>query len=110
MTTDYAHAADAHGEAPGSASLQQHASNSDTPSMPATGTDPMARRDGRDVAGTAVVGVIWDLDGTLADTEQPHFLAWQALCAKYGRSITWEQFKQTFGLGNPDVLRLLVER
>ena len=47
------------------------------------------------------------MDGTLADTEQAHFRAWQVLCRKYCRPLTWEQFKPTFGLSNPDVLRLL---
>ncbi len=54
------------------------------------------------------LGVIWDLDGTLADTEYTHFLAWQAICRKYGQVLTWETFKPTFGLGNPDALRLLI--
>jgi beta-phosphoglucomutase len=54
------------------------------------------------------VGVVWDLDGTLADTEQAHFRAWQALCREHGRSLTWEEFKPTFGLGNPDILHMLI--
>jgi beta-phosphoglucomutase len=54
------------------------------------------------------VGVIWDLDGTLADTEQAHFRAWQILCRKFGRELSWEEFKPTFGLGNPDILHMLI--
>ena len=54
------------------------------------------------------VAVLWDLDGTLADTEQAHFAAWKILCARYGRDLTWEQFKPTFGLGNPDILHMLI--
>jgi len=108
MTSDSANATGALGEAPGSASLEQRASDSGTPHIPAAGTEIASSQDSRYAAGSSLVGVIWDLDGTLADTEQPHFRAWQALCAKYGRSVSWEQFKQTFGLGNPDVLRVLI--
>ncbi|MDB5076633.1 MAG: HAD-superfamily hydrolase, subfamily variant 3 [Chloroflexi bacterium] len=54
------------------------------------------------------VGVIWDLDGTLADTEQAHFLAWQIVCRRFGRELSWDEFKPTFGLGNPDILHMLV--
>ncbi len=54
------------------------------------------------------VGVVWDLDGTLADTEQAHFRAWQTLCREHGRSLTWEEFKPTFGLGNQDILHMLI--
>jgi HAD superfamily hydrolase (TIGR01509 family) len=52
--------------------------------------------------------VVWDLDGTLADTEQAHFRAWQTLCREHGRSLTWEEFKPTFGLGNQDILHMLI--
>ncbi|HVA92242.1 MAG TPA: HAD family phosphatase [Chloroflexota bacterium] len=57
--------------------------------------------------GTSVA-VVWDLDGTLADTEQAHYTAWSALCRVQGRDLTWEQFKPTFGLGNPDILHMLL--
>ncbi|HWE63068.1 MAG TPA: HAD family phosphatase [Chloroflexota bacterium] len=55
------------------------------------------------------IAVLWDLDGTLADTEQAHFSAWQALVRGYGRELTWDEFKPTFGLGNPDILHMLVD-
>ena len=50
-------------------------------------------------------GVIWDLDGTLVDTESNHFRAWQALMRENGRDLTHEQFRPTFGLRNDDILR-----
>lgn len=56
----------------------------------------------------AGVAVLWDLDGTLADTEQAHFSAWKALCREQGRDLDWDQFKPTFGLGNPDILHMLL--
>lgn len=55
------------------------------------------------------LAVLWDLDGTLADTEQAHFAAWRALCREFGRDLSWDRFKPTFGLGNPDILRMLVD-
>ena len=56
------------------------------------------------------IAIIWDLDGTLADTEQAHFRAWTSLCARFGRTVTWDDFKPTFGLGNQDILRMLIWR
>lgn len=49
-------------------------------------------------------GIIWDLDGTLVDTELNHFRAWQALMRENGRDLTHEQFRPTFGLRNDDIL------
>jgi len=57
---------------------------------------------------TAAIGAIWDLDGTLADTEQAHFRAWQVFCKRHGRDLTWDEFKPTFGLGNGDILHMLL--
>jgi beta-phosphoglucomutase len=56
------------------------------------------------------IGAIWDLDGTLADTEMAHFHSWQIYCRKHGLELTWEEFKPTFGLGNLDVLRMLISK
>jgi beta-phosphoglucomutase len=49
-------------------------------------------------------GLIWDLDGTLVDTEQNHYAAWRALMQEHGRDLSREQFRPTFGLRNDDVL------
>ncbi len=49
-------------------------------------------------------GAIWDLDGTLVDTEMNHFAAWRALLREDGRDLTHEAFKPTFGLRNDDIL------
>jgi beta-phosphoglucomutase len=49
-------------------------------------------------------GAIWDLDGTLVDTEANHYSAWRALMQEHGRDLTPEQFRPTFGLRNDDVL------
>lgn len=49
-------------------------------------------------------GVIWDLDGTLVDTEMNHYAAWRDLVREHGRDLTHAQFKPTFGLRNDDIL------
>ena len=55
------------------------------------------------------LAVLWDLDGTLADTEQAHYAAWQLLCREYRRELSWDEFKPTFGLGNSDILHMLID-
>ncbi len=49
-------------------------------------------------------GAIWDLDGTLVDTERNHFKAWRRLLREEGRELSYEEFRPTFGLRNDDVL------
>lgn len=49
-------------------------------------------------------GAVWDLDGTLVDTEMNHFAAWQALLREHGRNLTYDQFRPTFGMRNDDIL------
>lgn len=49
-------------------------------------------------------GAVWDLDGTLVDTEMNHFAAWRALLQEHGRELTHAEFQPTFGLRNDDVL------
>ena len=48
--------------------------------------------------------VIWDVDGTLVDTAELHFQAWEALCRDLGRPFTRADFKATFGRRNPEIL------
>jgi beta-phosphoglucomutase len=52
-------------------------------------------------------GAIWDMDGTLVDTAQLHFLAWEALLREEGRPFTREEFAATFGQRNPEIFRYL---
>ena len=47
---------------------------------------------------------MWDLDGTLVDTEANHYTAWRALVREHGRDLSYEEFRPTFGLRNDDVL------
>lgn len=48
--------------------------------------------------------VLWDLDGTLVDSEEYHWRAWREIMAVEGIPITREQFLQTFGLRNDEIL------
>jgi beta-phosphoglucomutase len=54
--------------------------------------------------GAPVFGAIWDLDGTLVDTEMNHYAAWRALLREHGRELTHAAFRPTFGLRNDDIL------
>ena len=48
--------------------------------------------------------VLWDLDGTLLDSEQYHWRAWQETMAAEGIALTHQQFLETFGLRNDEIL------
>jgi len=48
--------------------------------------------------------VLWDLDGTLLDSEEYHWLSWRETMASLGHPITREQFLTTFGLRNDEIL------
>lgn len=48
--------------------------------------------------------VLWDLDGTLVDTRQYHWLAWVETLAAEGVSLTAEQFGAAYGQRNSSFL------
>src|SRR5438309_862381 len=48
--------------------------------------------------------VIWDVDGTLVDTAELHFQAWQTLARELHKPFTRADFNATFGLRNPDII------
>jgi HAD superfamily hydrolase (TIGR01509 family) len=48
--------------------------------------------------------VLWDLDGTLVDSEQYHWLAWRDTMAAEGVPLTHQQFLETFGLRNDAIV------
>lgn len=58
----------------------------------------------RGPATTASFAAIWDLDGTLVNTEQAHFESWRSLLHEYGRDLDYAEFRPTFGRRNDDVL------
>jgi beta-phosphoglucomutase len=49
--------------------------------------------------------ILWDMDGVVTDSGEAHFLAWQALYAEQGESITYETFAATFGMSNMPILK-----
>ncbi len=53
------------------------------------------------------IGVIFDMDGVLVDSAQPHFRSWQILAEETGISVTEEQFTTTFGRQNEDIISIL---
>jgi beta-phosphoglucomutase family hydrolase len=48
--------------------------------------------------------VLWDLDGTLVDSEEYHWKAWRDTMTAEGASITYEQFRETFGQRNDAII------
>lgn len=49
-------------------------------------------------------GVIFDMDGVLVDSAQPHLESWQQLAHEIGREFTDRQFWETFGRQNRDII------
>lgn len=50
--------------------------------------------------------VIWDLDGTIIDSEAHHWEAWKVLMAAENFSLTYEEYVSDFGRRNDEILRL----
>lgn len=48
--------------------------------------------------------VLWDMDGTLVDSEELHWKAWHLTLQNEGISITREQFLASFGQRNDSIL------
>jgi beta-phosphoglucomutase len=53
-----------------------------------------------------VKAVLWDLDGTLVNSEQYHWQSWRDALAPEGLSITYEQFLASFGMKNDPIMRM----
>ena len=49
--------------------------------------------------------VLWDMDGTLADSGEQHWEAWREAMAAAGRTLTRAQFSAAFGQRNESFLR-----
>ncbi len=52
----------------------------------------------------AQLAVIWDMDGVLVDTGEPHYITWRDTLADEGIEYSREQFRATFGMNNHGVL------
>ena len=48
--------------------------------------------------------ILWDLDGTLVDSAEFHWLSWRDTMAAEGVSLTYQQFLDTFGQKNDRIL------
>lgn len=55
------------------------------------------------------LGLIFDCDGTLADTMPLHWQAWQAIARRHGFKITEERFYSLGGVPSRDILKTLSE-
>lgn len=53
--------------------------------------------------------IIWDVDGTLLDSAEAHFAAWEAVAAEVGRPFTRADFAATFGMRNAEIMRRLFD-
>ncbi|UUO05243.1 beta-phosphoglucomutase family hydrolase [Blastopirellula sp. J2-11] len=53
--------------------------------------------------------LIFDLDGTLADTMPAHYIAWRATMAKYGISFDEDRFYSLGGCPSQKIVELLAE-
>src|SRR5262249_36488247 len=51
-----------------------------------------------------VRAVLWDMDGTLIDSEEFHWISWRDTLAAEGISITREQFLSSFGQRNDSII------
>lgn len=49
--------------------------------------------------------VLWDMDGTLLDSANYHWLSWREVLAKEGFDLTRERFLESFGRRNDATLR-----
>ncbi len=73
------------------------------PHSPGTGTGDATAR-----FPDPALGLLFDLDGTMADTDRYHFEAFNTLLAEHGRSLTIERFKaKIMGGANAAIMREL---
>ena len=49
--------------------------------------------------------VLWDVDGTLIDSAEYHWLTWREVLSREGYDLTHKQFKSSFGQRNDEILR-----
>jgi len=56
-----------------------------------------------------MLGFIFDLDGTLADTMPAHFAAWQVMAARYGFVFAENRFYGLGGVPTGEIARILIE-
>jgi beta-phosphoglucomutase family hydrolase len=62
----------------------------------------------RPLSDTGARGVIFDLDGTLADTMPLHYEAWRTMCRRYDLVLTEDRFYALGGRPTKEVTKLVV--
>jgi beta-phosphoglucomutase len=50
-------------------------------------------------------GVIFDMDGVLVNSGEPHKASWQAVARQHGIDLTDEVFERTFGMSSREIVR-----
>jgi beta-phosphoglucomutase family hydrolase len=58
--------------------------------------------------GGTARGVLWDLDGTLIDSGELHYEAWEEVLTELGRAFDRRTFAESFGKRNDTILRDLL--
>jgi beta-phosphoglucomutase len=53
--------------------------------------------------------VIWDVDGTLVDTAELHYRAWERMTREKNLPFSRADFNATFGWRNPEIIRKLFD-
>lgn len=55
-------------------------------------------------------GIIWDMDGVLADTAPFHYQAWKKIFDEKGIKFSWEDFTHSFGMRNDKIIPKVLGR
>ena len=53
---------------------------------------------------------LFDMDGTLVDNSPVHVRAFEIFCARYGVTDWKEKLADSFGMGNDDIMRAVMEQ
>lgn len=59
------------------------------------------------MADNGLYGVIFDMDGVLVHSYQPHFESWRVTAREYGRDLTEADFARQFGRTSREIIRSL---
>jgi HAD superfamily hydrolase (TIGR01509 family) len=59
----------------------------------------------KSIANNSARAVLWDVDGTLVDSAEYHWLTWREALAREHYALTRAQFESTFGQRNDTILR-----
>lgn len=60
------------------------------------------------IGKTMIKGAIFDMDGTLVNNTPVHIRAFEIFCERYGVHDWKEKLGQAYGMGNDDIMRLIM--